>query len=187
MHHTELLGEKSETSSHDGTLADHGAILSDANNILKADNGQTASLEQRSGEGVFGKQFYLEMLARFSSLDHLITGLVAITCRVRKVPREDAATWNSVKRQVWEKMLRSSQKYFPPQNIKQLIPEMTRAGVLVTKNRLSAYGLVKFHQAGSLGIVSHQDVGLCHILLLRSHSAVGSDSNIHLAGNLTSI
>ena len=106
---------------------------------------------------------------------------------MRKVPREDAAIWNSVKRQVWEKMLRSSQKYFPPQNVKQLIPEMTRAGVLVTKNRLSSYGLVKFHQAGSLGIVSHQDVGLCHILLLRSHAAVGSDSNIHLAGNLTSI
>ena len=91
VHHTEVLGEKSETSSHDGTLADHSAILLDANNILKPDNGETASLKQRSGEAVFGKQLYLALLARFSSLDHLITGLAANTCRVRKVLREDAA------------------------------------------------------------------------------------------------
>ena len=95
MHHTELLGEKSET---DGTLASHSAILSDANKILRADNGQTASLEQRSGEAVFGKELYLEMLGRFSLLDHLITGLAAITCRVRKVCTEDAAIWNRGKR-----------------------------------------------------------------------------------------
>merc|ERR1712030_89349 len=171
VHHTELLGENSTTSSHDGTLADHNAILTDANTLLKADNDQTASLGQGSGEVVYGKQFYLELLARFSSLERLITGLVAITCRVRKIPRGDAATWNSVKKQVWEKMLRSSQKFFPPRNVNQLVPEMTRTGVLVTKNRLSAYGLVKFHQTGSLGIISHQDVGLCHLLLLRSHAA----------------
>ena len=126
------------------------------------------------------------MLSRFSSIDHLITGLAAITCRVRQVPREHAGNWNSVKRQVWEKLLRSSQTYFPPQNIKQLITELSRAGILITRNRLSVYSLVKFHQAGSLGIVSHQDTGLCRLLLLRSHQAVGSGSDIHLAANLTS-
>merc|ERR1712215_154082 len=143
VHHTEVLGEKSETSSHDGTFANH---------ILKADHGETASLKQRSGETVFGKQFYLALLARFSSIDHLIIGLAAIICRVRKIPRENAGIWNYIKRQVWEKMLRSSQLYFPPKYIKQLIPEMTRAGVLCTKKRLSSYGLVKFHQVGWLGI-----------------------------------
>ena len=69
----------------------------------------------------------------------------------------------------------------------QLIPEYTRTGVLVTKNRLSAYGLVRYHKAGRLGIISHLDVGLGHLLLMRSHAAVGSNSNVHCAGNLTNI
>ena len=184
MLHTEILGKKSETDSHD-EFKSHSDILVDANDILRANNCETASVGQSVGKSVFGKVLYLEMLARFSSIDHLITGLAAITCRVRKVPREHAGNWNSVKRQVWEKLLRSSQTYFPPQNIKQLIPEKSRAGVIITRNRLSSYGLVKFHQCASLGIVSHVDTALCHILLLRAHSAVGNGTNIHLAGNLT--
>ena len=189
VHHTEVLGNKSEIDtslvSHDGPKS-HSAILEDANEILRAKNCETASVGQSVGKSVFGKVLYLAMLARFSSINNLITGLACIMCRIRKVPREHAGNWNHVKRQVWEKLLRSSQAYFPPQNCKQLIPELSRAGVLITRNRLSVYSLIKFHKAGSLGIVSHQDTGLCRILLLRSHQAVESDSDIHLAANLTS-
>ena len=62
-----------------------------------------------------------------------------------------------------------------------------RTDILVTKNRLSAYGLVRYHKAGQLGIISHLDTGLCQLLLMRSHAAVCSNSNVHCAGNLTNI
>ena len=183
--HTELLGKNSTTSSPDSP-ADYNAILTDANTLLKEHYGQIASLGKGSGEGTYAKQFYLELLSRFSSLERLIVGLVVITCRARKIST-DAATFNAVKRQVWDKILRTSQKYYPPVNVKQLVPEFSRTGVLVTKNRLSAYGLVRYHKAGQLGIISHLDTGLCQLLLMRSHAAVGSNSSIHCAGNLTNI
>ena len=184
--HTELLGPGSPTTSTTGTPSGYDAILAAANSLLLEDDGQVASLGKGSGEVTYAKQFYLELLARFSSLEKLIVGLVTITLRVRKIPA-GAVEFNSVKTQIWDRILRSSQKHFPPKHVNQLVPELSKTGVLVTKNRLSSYGLVRYHRAGQLGIVSHLDVGLCNLLLRKSHAAVNADSNTHCAGNLTNI
>ena len=77
--HTELLGKNSTISSPD-TPADYNAILTDANTLLKEDDGQqVASSSKGSGEVTYDKQFYLDLLGRFSALERLIVGLVAIT------------------------------------------------------------------------------------------------------------
>ena len=86
--HTELLG-KSET---DKTLKGHNSysdILAKANEILSPNNCETTSVGLVR-KTVFGKDLYLSMLARFSSIYNLITGLACIMCRVRKVNRENA-------------------------------------------------------------------------------------------------
>ena len=141
-------------------------------------------MDRVSGELTYGKQFYNELLARFSCINKLITGLTTITLRVRRIP-PDCVAFNRVKRQVWDRILRTSQKIFPPKHTRQLVPETSRTGVLITKNRLNAYGLVKFHKAGQLGIVSHVDEKLCNILLRNSHAAVNADSITHCPGSLT--
>merc|ERR1712215_640865 len=93
-----------------------------------------------------------------------------IMCRVRKLNREQAGTWNQMTRQAWEKLLRTSQLYFPPQNCKQMFPEINKAGIITSKNRLTLYSLIKFHKSGAMGIISHMDTSMCRILLLRAHS-----------------
>ena len=77
--HTQILGRKSETGENYDKPKSHSEILLDANDILRANNCETASVGQTVGKSLFGKVLYLEMLARFSSIDHLITGLTAIT------------------------------------------------------------------------------------------------------------
>merc|ERR1712215_292260 len=179
-----LLGK----SEIDKSLVSHDSysdILESSNEILRPKNCETASVGQGVRKSVFGKALYLAMLTRFSSINSLITGLACIMCRIRKVPREHAGNLNHVTRQAWEKLLRSSQLYYPPENCKQMIPELSKAGILTTKNRLSLYSLIRFHKAGSMGIISHKDTNLCRILLLRAHQSVESGSDIHLAANLT--
>ena len=145
-----------------------------------------AIIAKGSNGVLYSRQFYQELLDRFSSLDKLVVGLVTITLRLRKVSA-NAVEFNSAKAQVWDRLIRSFQKHFPPRHVNQLVPEFSKTGVLITRNRLTKYGLVRYHKTGQLAIISHSDVKLSDLLLRRSHSAVEASSNIHCAGNLTNI
>ena len=98
--HTELLGTGNPTTTHH-TRDGYDAILTDANDV-----GEVASLAKGSDGVMYSRQFYEEILDRFSSLDKLIVGLVTITLRLRKVPA-GAVEFNSVKTQIWDRIVRS--------------------------------------------------------------------------------
>ena len=156
--------------SNDNSLVVHknyGDILASSNEILNSENSDATRVGHNVRKSVLGKTVYLAMVARFSNINSLITGLTCVMCRVRKIDRGHAGNWHQVAKQAWDKLMRSSQLYYPPENIKQMFPELDKCGVLSTKNRLSDYSLIKYHKSGGMGIISHKDTNLCRILLQR--------------------
>ena len=95
----------------------------------------------------YSREFYGKLLTRFSFLDRFVMGLVSITLRVRKSPN-NAVQFNSAKAEVWDILFRTSQKYFPPAHVDQLLLQNSKTGILVTYNRLCKYGLVRYYKAG---------------------------------------
>ena len=107
MYHTQILAGTGEPVTTDHPSDGYEAILTDANTAR-----DVAIIARGSTGVVYTRQFYQELLDRFSSLDKLVVGLVTITLRVRKVS-PNAIEFNSAKAQVWDRLIRSSQKHFP--------------------------------------------------------------------------
>ena len=101
--------------------------------------GGAAGTAQQTGNKnppeIYKREFYENMTEKFNQIESLVNALSILTFWV-KCKQKKPISLDTIRKQVFCKLMRSSQHYFKPENIKQQLPYL-RNGVLVTDNRLN--------------------------------------------------
>ena len=134
---------------------------------------------------IYERAFYESMTNKFNNIEHLVSALAVLLLWVKRKQKQ-ATGLDALKREVFRKLMRSSQAYFKPENVKQQLPYFKNK-IMVTDNRLNNYNLVKFHQNGALPIISHQDQKMCYALFSYAHTDRDTTGTMHVSKRLTSI
>ena len=136
---------------------------------------------------VYPSQFYHKVLDKFNSIESLVSALSGIVFWVRKWTGRRTSNLVSIKMEVFNKLVRTSQKLFPPLHCVQTLP-FYKNNIMYTSNRLDPYTFSAFHQTpGYLPVISHRDGGMCGALLRTAHTCTGGPAKIHVGIRLTAL
>ena len=70
---------------------------------------------------IYGRAFYESMTNKFNNIEHLVSALAVLLLWVKRKQKQ-ATGLDALKREVFRKLMRSSQAYFKPENVKQQLP-----------------------------------------------------------------
>ena len=131
------------------------------------------------------KAFYDKVCGKFSSCIELTRALGMLQLKVDKIPLTGFNLMKCVKH-IFVQLIKCSQAFFPAKEIKTLLP-YTSHGIFVTNNRLTPYGLVKYHKSGALPIIDSSDKLLVRMLIADAHHAKDTEGVMHLSVKMTNV
>ena len=131
------------------------------------------------------KAFYDKICGKFSSCIELTRALGMLQLKVDKIPLTGFNLMKCVKH-IFVQLIKCSQAFFPAKETKTLLP-YTSHGIFVTNNRLTPYGLVKYHKCGALPIIDSSDKLLVGMLIADAHHAKDTEGVMHLSVKMTNV
>ena len=139
----------------------------------------------RSGD-MYSEEFYNKLCNKFLNISELVNSLAIIVKAMRRRCVKGYGKCNDslIKMNIFRKLIRTSQAYFKPKNIRQLYPE-EKYGLILTMNRLDSYTHVKYFRNGALPLLGSDDTQLIENLFWHSHVVKDMDGSIHLTKALT--
>ena len=131
------------------------------------------------------KTFYEKICGKFSSCIELTRALGILQLKVDKLPLTGFNLMKCIKH-IFIKLIKCSQAFFPAKETKTLLPYASN-GIYVTNNRLTPYGLVKYHRSGALPIIDSSDKLLVRMLISDAHTAKDTEGVMHLTSKMTNV
>ena len=131
------------------------------------------------------KTFYEKICGKFSSCIELTRALGILQLKVDKLPLTGFNLMKCIKH-IFIKLIKCSQVFFPAKETKKLLTYASN-GIYVTNNRLTPYGLVKYHRSGALPIIDSSDKLLVRMLISDAHTAKDTEGVMHLSSKMTNV